>query len=363
MASVKHVFPGGNTCYGFYSFYDYITSPSVKRKYILKGGPGVGKSVFMTKMGDEFFQRGFNVEYHWCSSDPNSVDGLVIGDNEVCFLDGTSPHVVEPKYPGAVDEIIDLGRFWEPSLIAENKDNIIKLTELISLNFARAYLRLKESNIAYTELKTYYEEAVDIEAVKRNIVALADDFISNCSSEGKTRHLFPGAISPAGLVTKIGSVIGKNTTLFAVTGSPGTGIKDLFSHVAQLININSISAQIYHNPFNPEEIDIIFIPAKQVALVDYANFFFTYSSEISSSKYKRQLDFDKFLAEDKLSLNAKNINAAQNRIEEGLKDAVAFISKAKKLHDQLESCYVPAMNFDAVELYRQEIVTEVASLL
>lgn len=49
MGKSRHFFPGGNTCYGFYSFYQYLVKPTVKRKYILKGGPGVGKSNFMKK--------------------------------------------------------------------------------------------------------------------------------------------------------------------------------------------------------------------------------------------------------------------------------------------------------------------------
>jgi hypothetical protein len=36
-------FPGGNTAYGFHSFYDNIIEADANRIYILKGGPGVGK--------------------------------------------------------------------------------------------------------------------------------------------------------------------------------------------------------------------------------------------------------------------------------------------------------------------------------
>ena len=62
---------------------------------MLKGGVGVGKSNFMRKIGQDFEARGYDIEYHWCSSDNNSLDGIVIGNNQICFLDGTAPHVVD----------------------------------------------------------------------------------------------------------------------------------------------------------------------------------------------------------------------------------------------------------------------------
>lgn len=91
--SVKKVFPGGNTSKGFYSFYDYIVPEDVSKVFILKGGPGVGKSSFMRTIGEEFVRRGYDLELHYCSSDNNSLDGLVIKDLKVVLMDGTAPHV------------------------------------------------------------------------------------------------------------------------------------------------------------------------------------------------------------------------------------------------------------------------------
>ncbi len=366
MAKARNVFPGGNTCYGFHSFYEYMVPLEVKRKYILKGGPGVGKSVLMKKIAQVFAQKDYDLEYHWCSSDSNSLDGIVIGEQEVCFLDGTAPHIIEPKFPGAVDEIVNLGRFLQRDLLVNNKADILDLTAQITSCFSRAYLRLQESNLAYTELKSYYSETVEKSAVKRNIALLAEDFLQ-ANSQTKTnkpaRHLFPGAISPEGLITTIDSIIDPNTALFIVKGNPGTGVKDLFNYVVNLSEMGEIYSEIYHNPFNPDEIDFILMPEAKVALVDLTSFFFDYAAKIPSSNYKRQLDFDIFLNNKKLGKYAKNIDSARNRIEDGIIDAVDFIRKAKKLHDELEAYYVEAMDFTASEKYQAQLIKEVEDLL
>lgn len=36
-------------------------------------------------------EKGFDVEYHHCSSDNNSVDGVVFPQVGVAFIDGTAP--------------------------------------------------------------------------------------------------------------------------------------------------------------------------------------------------------------------------------------------------------------------------------
>jgi MoxR-like ATPase len=106
---IRHLFPGGNTTKGFYSYYDYILGQQEATKIIcLKGGPGVGKSTYMKRIGKVMEEEGFDIEYMHCSSDPNSLDGVVITDIKVALLDGTAPHVVDPKNPGAVDESVHL---------------------------------------------------------------------------------------------------------------------------------------------------------------------------------------------------------------------------------------------------------------
>ena len=90
---IRHMFPGGNTAQGFFSYYDYILSQEEATRIIcIKGGPGVGKSRFIKILVEEIQDRGYNVEYMHCSSDNNSLDGVVIPAIKVALLDGTAPH-------------------------------------------------------------------------------------------------------------------------------------------------------------------------------------------------------------------------------------------------------------------------------
>lgn len=360
MSKTKHLYPGGNTCLGFYSFYDYMTLPQVSRKIVLKGGPGVGKSTFMKKLAQECAESGMMVEYHWCSSDNQSLDGIVLDNHRYCILDGTAPHIVDPRFPAAVDEIINLGEYWNRTGIALHRPEIIALTNTISMCFTRAYLRLKEAYYSYAEWISYNEEACDMSAVKRNTLALSQDFLHKIIvSDQKPRHLFAGAITPEGVVNRVESLIDQETQIFAIKGSPGAGQSLLFNHILRLIELNQLYAEIYHNPFNPEDIDIIILPDCQSALIDISGNICNYADKLSNVKFKRILDYDQFLKTRVLDPYAKNIFSARSRFEDNIKEAVSFIQVAKKNHDELEAYYVPHMDFDAIDDVRKKLVESI----
>lgn len=94
-------FLGANSSAGFFSLYDQLIDPeTAARIYILKGGPGCGKSTLMSMVAKELERAGERVEYILCSGDPGSLDGVVAPGLGVAIVDGTAPHGRERKSTG-----------------------------------------------------------------------------------------------------------------------------------------------------------------------------------------------------------------------------------------------------------------------
>ena len=86
-------FLGANSPGGFYSLYDQLLVPErARRIYILKGGPGCGKSTLMHRVAQRMDEKGVEVERILCSGDPDSLDGVVIPAFQTALVDGTAPH-------------------------------------------------------------------------------------------------------------------------------------------------------------------------------------------------------------------------------------------------------------------------------
>ena len=135
-----HYFLGANGGAGFQSVYEPFLAPD--RNYdilILKGGPGAGKSSFMKYIGKKAEEAGEEVEYIWCSGDPDSLDAVRLPRVGVIAVDGTNPHVAEPKYPAAVDRYINLGEFYNIEACKASREDIIRCTDQYKAAYVRAY--------------------------------------------------------------------------------------------------------------------------------------------------------------------------------------------------------------------------------
>ena len=97
MTVLPHIqyFLGANSPSGFYSLYSELLPPETAQAiYILKGGPGCGKSTLMRKIGERMEQEGLETEYILCSGDPDSLDALVLPRLRAAIVDGTAPQGV-----------------------------------------------------------------------------------------------------------------------------------------------------------------------------------------------------------------------------------------------------------------------------
>ena len=86
-------FLGANSPAGFYSLYSELLPPETANAiYILKGGPGCGKSTLMRRVAQAMEEKGASVEYIACSGDPDSLDAVVFPALNTAIVDGTAPH-------------------------------------------------------------------------------------------------------------------------------------------------------------------------------------------------------------------------------------------------------------------------------
>ncbi|MGN0674171.1 MAG: ATPase, partial [Oscillospiraceae bacterium] len=119
-------FLGGSSPNGFRTHFGEMISDTDYRTYIIKGGPGTGKSSLMKRLAEAFPDE--EKEIYFCSSDPDSLDAVIFRERKVIFVDGTAPHTFDPDYPGAVQQILDLGACWDASSLRKSKEEIISAT-------------------------------------------------------------------------------------------------------------------------------------------------------------------------------------------------------------------------------------------
>lgn len=337
---VKTVFPGNNSSKGFFSYYESALSPA-ERVYILKGGPGTGKSSLMRKLAEHFCAEGFDVELWQCSSDPCSLDGVFIPALSAAVVDGTSPHVVEPRYPGVREELIPLGELWQGDVLQRNRKEIMELTDGISDAFQQGYRHLAAAGKADDMLLAGRKE--DHAALARLNDVLREIFGSEHST---VRHLFSAAVTPDGVVDQTFALCSDVKRRWFLEGKRGQGQQLYFEVILERAEQKGLDADVYHGFLEPGEIVAVHLPEKELMMV---------AAESIPSEILRKNDHVlSFCGEE----NEKEKIPKKQR-EDALSAAVAEIRRAHILHDRLEVYYISAMNFEKIEEIEKKILQKI----
>ncbi|SCG83692.1 hypothetical protein DW1_2126 [Proteiniborus sp. DW1] len=347
----RRMFPGGNTSKGFFSYFDYIIDRKEANKIIiLKGGPGTGKSSMMRKIGLYMQERGYDVEYHHCASDRESIDSIMIPKLKIAILDGTAPHVTDPKYPGAIDMIINLGEHWNSKGLEGNREEIIKVIDRNSKYYKSAYKYFGAARLIQEDTIWKMEEALDFG--KLNVLAydLINEIFIGASVAykiGKERHLFGSAYTPTGWAEHTDTLLRDIEKTYYIKGELGTGKTTLMKKIYLEAIQRGFDVEVFHTPLIPEKIETIIIKDLGVALS---------IMEAAKSKSFKVIDLDEYVNKE-IYNNYKDSIIDNKKVYESLISiAIEKLAGAKKNHDLMEAQYIPNMNYDEINKVRDRVI-------
>ena len=324
------------------------------RVYIIKGGPGTGKSSFMKYVVVNAVDKGYGVELCPCSSDPDSLDGVIIKDIKTIVVDGTSPHVVEPQFVGVCEEIINLGEFWRGEKLREKAGEIIKVTlENKKLHKTAASYISAASELMYDNYKLA-ERFTKLKKVETFGAKLAESAIPKKQEKcAKEWVRFIGGITPKGVVAFKSTVEDFYKNVVVIDDKYGFCAGVIMNIVRDTAISRGYEIIALKNPFLPSEIiDHILIPQLSLAFVR------EYECINFDEKYRR-IHSRRFYDINVLRECRSRITFNRRVARELLLGAIETLSRAKMVHDRLEKYYIDAMDFKSMTLFTEKKVKEI----
>ncbi|MBP1926771.1 hypothetical protein J2Z76_002641 [Sedimentibacter acidaminivorans] len=355
MLEGRHVFAGSNSSKGFFSYFDHIIKPeNANRIYILKGGPGVGKSSFIKKFGIKISSLGHEVEYIHCSSDENSLDGLVVPDLKIAFVDGTAPHLVDPKLPGAADEIINLGAYLDNSNLEKHKEQIIKINKSKSELYKSAYRYLESAGLISEEINSIYDRYID----DTKFDALCDKIIDklfakkiSTSNTGSIRKMFSEAYTSNGYI-KYTDYFCSDSKTWVIIGESSNYTSKLLDRIVQESVNKGYYTECFYKPLTPEKIQHVIIPE--------LNLLFKSDESAVNCNYDEIINLHEIMDLENMKSHISEIESNLHLLDLLIKNALNKLSETAKYHQLLEVFYVNSMNFSKVDKYLENILSKYA---
>lgn len=361
MPSVREYFVCANSAQGFRSFFPEALA-DLDRVYLLKGGPGTGKSTLMRRLGEAFLEQGEDVDYLYCSSDPASLDGVILCDRKTAVVDATAPHVLEPTAPGAKEEYLNLGVLWDSQKLMPHKEEILHIKEQISCRYADIYQLLGEAKEIHDRWETVYKENTDYAVLNRVTEEFLEGMLGNLPEKepkGKEAHRFFGAMTPAGSVNFIEALTADLKTRVFIKGRPGTGKSTLLKKLTAEATGKGLSAEVYHCSFDTESLDMVVLQELSLCVFDATpphELFPCRDSDVILDLY--ELAVRPGTDEE----NHELLSLFAREYQEKLDSARSLLGEVRELHTGLEAIYGTAMNFSDMDGILEDLKREIGAL-
>lgn len=357
----EHYFAASNTFFGFKSYFDGIFGENnCDRLYILKGGPGCGKSTFMKKIGDFCEKNGFTAEYFRCSSDPSSLDGIIIKELRIAVADGTSPHVIEPKLAGVYEEIIDLGQSWNIEKLSENSEKIRSLSSKKASLYKKAYGFLDICRKIDSVSQQAYQKYIFYDKLEKSAERLVNGILKK-SSVHRKKDVFSETIR----VTEAFSGSGKqrlctledNADMCIFVKIPDfiSGTANAFMDaIRKKLSEKGAEAIICPGAPNPSALSGIYLPNERVSITPYAEELVDLCDR--NGKKCRIINAVRFIDTKQLSQKRGEFKFYRKLYSAFEEKAIKALYEAGKIHAEMEKYYGQCTDYSVTEKITTEFL-------
>ena len=332
-------FGSANGYDGFYSLFSEIFNrKKLERTFILKGGPGTGKSTFMKRLAKMCKERGANVEYYYCSSDIDSLDGVIICLNgkKFAIIDGTAPHENDAVYVGAADEIVKLGDGIDYDWIRSYRDKITTLSDQKSAAYKSAYSYLRVAGECDKHICNAKIESFDFETADKYIADLRD--LATSKKIGKDERKFISSFGKGGY---------KSFDLDAeekikIGGDRREAIL-FISYIKDALRTGE--KEVFPTPLNIRYADAL-----------------RFNKKVSIQYDSSEENQNSAIYFNQSPKAGENVRVMSNIYKDSVDEAVRWFRIASDIHFRLEEIYQKCMNFDKNEEKLLEIGKKILKL-
>lgn len=345
---MEKYFAAANTEAGFFSLFHEVFSPErLRRIYILKGGPGTGKSTLMENIGFFAEEHGYHVEYICCASDPKSLDGIIIPALSAAVLDGTAPHITDPVYPGVAEHIINLEEAFDCKALEKKRDEIFSLIRAKKEAYRTAYRflcaagSLEKERDALTAAFFLREKA---EAAVRRLLA---SFRYTRTGTQKNRYI--SAISCNGVQT-LDTLRLRAKKVFAVTDKHGLGC--YFMNVLyEAVCAENLASTVCASPLIRSHKEAIFLEGEDVL--------FILSDEAETGSADKIINCMRFIQKEAVSERKGRLRFLGKCKEAVMEGAFSALHEAGEFHKKAEKIYTACVDFSKIDALKHRMLSEI----
>jgi hypothetical protein len=248
---------------------------------------------------------------------------------------------VDPSYPGAVDEIINLGDYWDGRHLRKNRQSIMEISDAITAVYQEAYDKLADIGVLYEKM------SADLNQEKLQQLEEKLFEVIFTGRQPQSKHCFATALTNKGIINNCDELSKKYHKRYILKGQIGSGHHLLLEKIAHAAQKKGYDLEVFHHTLAPQNIQMLLLPDLNVAVIS--------DEGLSEQKWQEN---DQIIKTDALA----NRKTDQAIINNDIQNVAKKINQAKEKHDKLEYYYRKAMDFEQVEEVGNSLLNRILAI-
>ena len=350
-------FLGANSPDGFFSYFTELNDMALTDHcYVIKGCPGSGKSTMMKKAAAEIGIKDSLTEQIHCSSDPDSLDAVILHDSRSIIADGTLPHAIEPVLPIAYETIVSLYDCFDYEKVSARRKEAAALDKKIKECHHRCCCYLAGASMLLEDNARIAMDCTDRTKVINLAHKLAHkELPDKKAAPGKERRRLLSAVTPKGMLSFPKTAAALCSRIYVIKDEYSAASRILIHTLKELALQRGYDVFGCYCPLSPKsKPEHLLIPELGLGFVTQNPYI-----EFSCEPY-RVIHFSRFTDKDKLKAKKQRLSFNKRAAREILNEAVKSLEQAKALHDDLEKIYAAGVDFSKVDLLCDKLKREIS---
>lgn len=362
MPALSQLYPtyflAANAPGGFVHCYDSLYDPDKgDRAFLLRGGPGSGKSTLMRQCVTNAALTGQPMELFPCPADPESLDAVLLPQLGVSVIDATPPHCIESRYPGLCEQDVDLGKAWDCNALYEKREYMMALFQQEALLRSRVRRYIDAAGALMDDGYRIDCKCCDHDKAKRfakRLQASFGDISRSREREGRETFRFLSAVTSQGIVFLEQTVTMQCDTILVLEDDWGACSGVILSSLKELLLPKGYDCIVCPSPLAPSrKIDHILVPELSLAVC-------TSSWLIPvNCTTERQIHARRFRLADEITDHKQHLRFNRRAIEELISDTIFLLSEANVLHGKLEQHYKQCTDYRVINAQTERVCAQI----
>ncbi|MCL2530943.1 MAG: hypothetical protein FWE40_02145 [Oscillospiraceae bacterium] len=341
-----------NTAQGAVTQLAQLATRENLRTLYIKGGHGGAAAALLAALDNLAKEKGTPVQPYWDAPGRERRCAVVLPEHHLAAIDAEVPWPLEPKLPGAGEELLSLDSCRDNGKLREQRDELLQLSAQWEQQLARVAQFMRSARAIKSDMTHVASETLDLTKIERYASRFAQKhFASPSGKVGLEQRRFLTAVTGKGLLLRssvLAETCSQTIILDDENGVAAPLLWNLVRSYALGNGVDCISCPCLLDPSGPPE-HLIFPQLELVCITSNLR----HPIKLENAQH---ISATRFIEKSALQAHKNRLRFCRRAMRELLAEAYEAQAAADAFRAEIDAIYASALIPGAVEDVARKLI-------